>query len=178
MRSSRVRPVAVSWLVMCGAILLPGCASGPRGGEPSAPALTQADQAQLQAETSRRLEAARQLSLNAFDLADADRNGSLDRDEWRAKGWLTYGAYDADRSGALTRAEFLDRACGGLASGSDQRRWCENSAGGRFRSLARGQSEIRPSATWPESDRDFRRNDLNRDGAVTPEERLRASAVR
>ncbi len=124
-----------------------------------------------------RLEAARERSIRAFDEADADRDGRLNRDEWRAKAWATYAPFDADQNVQISWAEFADMMCGGIDASSPHRGWCENSARGEFRRLARS-GVIRPQAIWPGADRDFRRNDLDRDGFVTREERQRASAVR
>lgn len=132
--------------------------------------------AQAPSNPQQRLEAARQRAVQAFDNADADHDGRLNRDEWRAKAWAVYAPFDANRDALIDWTEFADMQCGGIDASSPHRGWCESSVRGDFRRLARS-GVIRPEATWPEADRDFRRNDLDRDGSVTREERQRASAV-
>ena len=108
--------------------------------------------------------------LETADLRfDADCNGRLDVEEWRAREWFTLSFLDGDGDGRISRGEYLAFQCREGPSPRECARMWEPS----FRRAAGspGARFIDQDGYRGESLRWFRRYDRNGDGALTPRDR-------
>jgi Ca2+-binding EF-hand superfamily protein len=116
--------------------------------------------------------------LTTFARVDADRSGSLDLNEWWENAWQFELVFDVDRDGRVSRDEYLSgRARRSEPRDPDHRDfagWMEDYDERRFNRLS-SRGFLGREKLAREVRADFRRNDLNRDGQVTEEERREAN---
>jgi hypothetical protein len=132
---------------------------------------------ELMALNARRLQEASHLAQHSFAMADADADGGLSRAEWRGRSWLRYQAYDVDQNNAIDWAEFEDRGCGGLAEGSDNRRYCSEAKRRQFRQMAGFRPVLARGLIGQRSMLEFDRLDVDRDDYVTRDEERSAPGL-
>ena len=128
--------------------------------------------------TSERVAIREVYSLTKFARNDADGNGSLSLAEWWEAAWQSELLADVNRDGLVTREEFLgSRTSPREPSDAGLREfngWMLRDHEQRFGRLSR-DGRLSRERLGREVRADFRRNDLNRDGQVTGEERREAN---
>jgi Ca2+-binding EF-hand superfamily protein len=105
-----------------------------------------------------------------FAVLDRNRNGILNRNEWRGES-MNYDAVDRDNNNRITLEEYVDSVNygSGYGTGSDLET--------RFVQYDRNRDGVLSRSEWRDNTADFRRADRNNDGWVTMREYLYGNVV-